>query len=268
MKKALFFIFLLFLCSCTKDKEEKIDLSNIYMPTPGTTFEWRLTNVPADYLPSAEVIDLDAFNTSAEFITKLHNNGKKVIAYLSVGSVENFRNDADQFPSEVVGNVYEGFEQEKWLDVRNIDAIAPILRARLDMIKAKGFDAVEPDNINGYENNTGFPLTKEDAKTYCKWLIKEAHKRGLSIGQKNAVELIPDLVDEFDWILTESAFAQGWHLQIKAYIAKNKAVFLTEYTDTLSEAEFQSDVCPVAKANNFFAILKNKSLNDSGVLCD
>jgi hypothetical protein len=48
---------------------------------------------------------------------------------------------------------------EKWLDIRRIDLLAPILRARLDLCNVKGFDAIEPDNIEIYDNNTGFPLT-------------------------------------------------------------------------------------------------------------
>jgi hypothetical protein len=55
----------------------------------------------------------------------------------------------------VIGNDYEGWPGEKWLDIRQIDQLAPIMRARLDACRAKGFDGIEPDNIDEYTNDTG-----------------------------------------------------------------------------------------------------------------
>lgn len=188
MKFSHFFpsIVLLFLCCSTdgdpENEAERPTATSIYVPKPGTSFEWRLDNLPDNYTTTAEAIDIDAFSATKELVSNLQEQGKKVIAYISVWSIENFRQDADQFPQEVVGAVYEGFEDENWLDVRNINVIGPILKARLDMIKEKGFDAAEPDNLNGYQNNTGFPLTQADAIIFSRWLIKEAHERGLFIG--------------------------------------------------------------------------------------
>jgi hypothetical protein len=39
---------------------------------------------------------------------------------------------------------------EKWLDVRQIAILGPIMSARMDVCKSKGFDAVEPDNMMVY----------------------------------------------------------------------------------------------------------------------
>ncbi len=38
------------------------------------------------------------------------------------------RPGADQFPAEIIGNEYEGWPGEKWLDIRPIDMLALILR--------------------------------------------------------------------------------------------------------------------------------------------
>lgn len=251
------------------DDSENIDTPNSpYVIPVGQTFEWRLDDLSDDYMTTAEVVDIDAFSATPELVANLKAQGKIVIAYISAGSVEDFRDDANQFPEEVIGSVYEGFENENWLDIRNIDAIAPILRARLDMIKEKGFDGVEPDNINGYQNNSGFPLTVENTKPFCRWLIEEAHSRGLSIGQKNAEELVPDLVDEFDWILTEGAVDGNWYQDVIPYIEAGKAVFLTEYTDDMTENQFQNNVCPIATTNNFSAVLKDRDLTNTTVYCN
>ena len=242
--------------------------SEIYIPSPGTTFEWRLDELPNNFTTEAEVIDIDAFDATPELIANLQAQGKKVIAYLSVGSVESYREDAADFPEEVIGNVYEGFEDENWLDIREIDLLAPIMRARLDMIQEKGFDGFEPDNINGYQNETGFNLSQEDAKIYSRWLIEEAHNRGLSIGQKNAEELIPEMVDEFDWFLSEDAYVEGFYQQLSPYISANKAVFFVEYTDRVSETEFQNQVCPEAASRNFSAVLKDRDLTNVTFYCN
>lgn len=84
------------------------------------------------------------------------------------------------------------------------------MRARLDECAGKGFDGIEPDNMEAYTNDTGFPLTYEDQLTYNIWLAEEAHARGLSIGLKNDGEQVNNLLSFFDWALTEDCFAYEW----------------------------------------------------------
>ena len=47
-------------------------------------------------------------------------------------------------------------------DIRRWDVLEPLLAARFKTCKDKGFDAVEPDNVDGYSNGSGFPLTATD----------------------------------------------------------------------------------------------------------
>lgn len=242
--------------------------TQIFIPTPGTTFEWRLDDLPNSYSTQAAVVDIDAFSATPELVANLQAQGVRVLAYLSVGSVEDFRDDAGDFPQQIIGNEYEGFPDENWLDIREIELLAPIMEARLDMIASKGFDGIEPDNINGYQNDTGFNLTQEDAKVYCRYLIEQAHTRGLSIGQKNAEELIPDMVDEFDWLLSEDAYVENFYQQLTPYIAANKAVFFVEYTDRISATDFQTMVCPEAETRNYSAVLKDRDLTTTTIYCN
>ena len=53
-------------------------------------------------------------------------------------------------PKRVLGRDYCGWPGERWLDVRQLDALAPTMEARMDVRKEKGFDAVEPNNMDGY----------------------------------------------------------------------------------------------------------------------
>ena len=59
----------------------------------------------------------------------------------------------------MLGKELDGWPGERWLDVRRWDVLEPILAARFDVCRQKGFDAVEPDNVDGYANESGFPLT-------------------------------------------------------------------------------------------------------------
>ena len=64
--------------------------------------------------------DIDLFDNDVAAVAALHAQGSVVICYISVGSWEDWRPDAGQFPSEVLGNDYEGWPGEKWLDIRRI----------------------------------------------------------------------------------------------------------------------------------------------------
>ena len=72
------------------------------------------------------------------------------------------------FPVATLGNVYFGFAQERWLDLRQLDALKPMLDARIRMCAAKGFDAVELDDIDSFDppSTTGFHLTPGDAQNF------------------------------------------------------------------------------------------------------
>jgi endo-alpha-1,4-polygalactosaminidase (GH114 family) len=254
-------------------KKENDDLDNQwYKPTPETTFDWDLrSDIPETFSYNATIVDIDAFDNTKNFVTHLHTQGKKVIAYVSVGSWENWRADKDDFPSSIIGNNYPDWDGEKFLDIRNIDALAPIMRARLDMIKEKGFDGVEPDNIdlNSWTiDELGFEISDADVIKYSKWLANEAHLRGLSIGQKNATDLAIQLVDTFDWILLEDAFYYNFQDEAKIYITKNKAVFATEYTDNTNALKFNQVICPESKNMRFTALLKHRELDAYIEICN
>ena len=235
--------------------------SGWWQPLPGTSWQWQLTDLPIDQSFDVDMYDIDMFDNDASTVATLHAQGRAVVCYVSVGSWEDWRPDAAQFPAEVLGNNYEGWPGEKWLDIRRVDLLAPIMRARLDLCRDKGFDGIEPDNVDGYTNHTGFPLTYQDQLTYNIWLAGEAHARGLSIGLKNDEAQAADPVSHFDWAMTEDCFADEWCEEMEPFINAGKAVFAAEYTDQLTTNQFLSQVCPQAEALNLDAILKHRDLD-------
>ena len=236
---------------------------NWWRPAPGLTWQWQLTG-KLDMDLQVDVIDVDLY-VGQSVVDYYHSQGTKVICYISVGSFEDWRPDVDQFPKEVLGKDYGGWSGEKWLDIRRIDLLAPIMRARMDLCAAKGFDAVEPDNMEIYGEDAGFPLTYEDQLRYVLWLAEEAHKRGLAIGQKNAPDMTKDLVDVLDFAILEDAFYYDWAEDVKPYTDAGKAVFDAEYTDL--PGDFAA-ACRQSKALRFSTILKHRDLNAWVQFCD
>ncbi|ASZ12571.1 endo alpha-1,4 polygalactosaminidase [Chitinophaga pendula] len=258
-------------CSKGQDNEEIINPTDSttlpggkttwWKPTAGISFDWVLDDVNSNNTFSGTVVDVDAFTTSPATVASLHAKGHKVIAYLSVGTLENDRNDASLLPAEVIGKRYDQWPKERWLDIRQIDKLKPWLNSRFNMIIQKGFDGIEPDNLDGFATVTGFSLTESDARKYMDYLITTAHANGLSIGQKNVADLSADYSSKFDWALTEDAFQQGWQERMTPYARLNKPVFAVEYTDNTSQQKFETTFCPQAAKLGFTAILKHRNLD-------
>lgn len=217
-----------------------------------------------DMTKNVDIYNIDMEDAAIAQVGALHAKGDKVMCYINAGAWEDWRADAGDYPPEVLGNDYDGWPGEKWVDIRRIDLLAPILRARLDLCKSKGFDGVDPDNMAGFMENTGFPLTAFDQVIFNKWLAGEAHARGLSIGLKNDVEQQASLLSFFDWGLTEDCFVQGWCADSVPFINAGKPVFAVEYTDNgINFNSFCSGITPLG----YSGIYKNRNLNAFLQIC-
>ena len=229
--------------------------SNTYWnPAPNTSWQWQLTGT-LDQTVNVAMYDIDLFNNSAAVVSSLHAQGRKVVCYMSAGSWEDFRPDASRFPDSVKGKALDGFPNERWLDIRNLAVLGPIMEARLDLCKSKGFDGVEPDNVDGYANPTGLPLAPADQIRYNTWLASAAHSRGLSVGLKNDLNQAAELQPLFDWALNEQCFQYKECSSLVPFVNAGKAVFQVEYS--LAASQF----CPQANAMNFNSLRKNLNLD-------
>jgi hypothetical protein len=201
----------------------------------------------------ARFFDIDG-SESARTVRALHRRGRKVACYLNAGAWESFRGDRRAFPPEVLGRRYAGFPDERWLDIRRIDLLAPILRARIDACRAKRFDGVDPDNLNGFENPTGFPLTAADQLRFNTWLANEVHARGLSVGLKNDGPQARRLVPYFDWVIVEECIAQRNCGEYSPFTRAGKPVFAIEYRRPTRRA------CAEAARRGISLVFKTPSL--------
>lgn len=234
-----------------------------WKPQPGISFAILLSVAPKTITTSAAVVDVDLFDIDKATVTALKKQGKKTVCYLSAGSWENWRPDAAKFPAVVLGKAYDGWAGEKWLDIRRWDVLGPIMRARLDLCRAKGFDAVDPDNVEDVDtwgDVTGFHLKRADNIAYIRRLAAEAHVRGLAFGLKNASELsrYASVMSVVDFTVTEDCFKQGWCADSKNFVVAHKPVFALEYTD--NKIDFAA-FCKQAKALNLSPLLKRRNLD-------
>jgi hypothetical protein len=179
--------------------------------------------------------DIDGFENSAAEVAALHAQGKRVICYIDVGTAENFRPDYASFPKSVLGRA-NGWPGEKWLDIRQLSVIEPIMAARFQMCAEKHFDAVEPDNVEAFSNNSGFPITAAQQLTFNEWVAEEAHALGMAVLQKNDGEQAAALESHFDGALDEQCNQYRECADFQPYLAAGKPVLNAEYH--LSPAKF------------------------------
>lgn len=223
-------------------------------PHPGMTWQWQLTG-GVDTTYDVDAYDIDGFDNETAVVERIHARGAKAICYISAGSWENWRSDAEEFPNYVKGKK-NGWPGEKWLDIRQIDVLRPIMAKRMDMCVSKGFDAIEPDNVDGYANRTGFPLTYQDQLAYNRMLASEAHERGLAVALKNDTDQIGDLVGDFDFAVVEECFRYKECPAYSPFIKTGKAVLAAEYDERNVDAK-----CASARELGFSLIFKNLDLD-------
>jgi hypothetical protein len=175
------------------------------------------------------VYDIDGANATA---------GAVAICYVEVGSLEQGRPDYAKFPSSVIGPAVQGWPGENWLLVTaaNQSVILPLMKARfVDWCQAKGFDAIEPDNLDAWTNSSG--VTETDNIAYDLAIGQLAHALPLSIGLKNVMTDVDpsqyaSFVALFDWALNEQCYEYdecNVYSASGSFLPAAKAVFDVEY---------------------------------------
>ncbi|ORX78290.1 hypothetical protein BCR32DRAFT_247298 [Anaeromyces robustus] len=193
-----------------------------WKPKIGTTWNYVLNDdLGFDVAKeTAEVVDID-YETSTEVINKLHKKNISVICYFSVGTFEDFRDDADDFLAikDLVRDPYVEWEGEYWLDYR--------VKGLKNLIEKHGY-LTEPSK---WEN----PLTVKDTIDYAIWLAETAHKKNLSIGLKNIPGTIDKLGSYFDFAINESCVNFDECYLYENFLKSGKPVFGVTYYGLTAE---------------------------------
>lgn len=232
-------------------------------PLPTDTWQWQLTGtINTGY--DVAVYDIDLFDTPTATIQALQAAGKKVVCYFSAGSAENWRSDYSRFLPADMGNNLDGWAGERWLDTRS-DNVRQIMNERMDLAVSKGCDGIEPDNVDAYTNNPGFPLTASTQLDYNRFLAQQAHSRNLAIGLKNDVDQVAQLGTDFDFAVNEQCHEYNECDTYNEFIASSKPVFNAEYNNSyLGAASAARDaMCANARTQDMRTLVLPLDLDDS-----
>ncbi|MDQ6810305.1 MAG: endo alpha-1,4 polygalactosaminidase, partial [Actinomycetota bacterium] len=224
-----------------------------WIPPQHLTWYWQLQGAVKNG-KAVSAYDIDGFENTAGEVATLHAQGKRVICYIDVGTSENFRPDYSRFPKSVLGSP-NGWPGERWLDIRQLGVLEPIMQARFQICREKGFDAVEPDNMEGYANKSGFPLTAQQQLIYNDWVAETVHTLGMAVLQKNDSGQSAQQEPNFDGALTEQCNQYRECGAFQPYLAAGKPVLNAEYG--LSTAGF----CAADKAVAIMGAQFNLALN-------
>jgi hypothetical protein len=229
-----------------------------WTPPQQLTWYWQLDGTPPN--EPTDAVDFDGFDATAAQVAALHARGQRAICYIDVGTYEPGRPDDSEFPASVKGSGVQGWAGEYWLDISQLSVLEPIMSARFEMCAQKGFDAVEPDNIDGYENSTGFNLTAAEQLTYDEWIAQEVHSLGMAVFQKNDPDQASQLEPYFDGELDEECNYYDECSAFAPYLAAGKPVLDAEYTE---DGETTAQFCAADESQGIMGALYSLALDGS-----
>lgn len=239
-----------------------------WQPGVQTSWQIQLQGAP-DTSYDVQAYDLDLFDTPQTVFDALHAAGRHVICYFSAGSAEHWRPDYGRFLPSDLGNPLSGWPGERWVDTRSANVRA-IVAARLDLALSRGCDAVDPDNVDGYTQRPGFPLTPATQLDYNRFLADQAHARGLAVGLKNDVGQLADLAPWFEFAVNEQCHEYAECDGYATFTSAGKPAFNVEYKALwVRSATRRARMCAQAQAQSLRTLVLPLALDNAFRLsCD
>jgi hypothetical protein len=238
-----------------------VTVGDWYRPPLDVTWQWQIDGtINTSY--EVGLYDVDLFDTPDAVLQALSARGVRVLCYFSAGTYEPNRADAGDIPASARGRQLEDWPNERWLDIRD-SRVFGVMRSRLELAAQRGCDAVEPDNVDGFTNNTGFPISDMDQLAFNRHLANEAHRLGLGVALKNDGDQAAQLVEYFDLELNEECHQYDECEQLEPFIARGKPVLNVEYATGLSAALNARDgICAASNALKLRTLIMPWDLDD------
>ncbi len=213
---------------------------------------------------SVSVYNIDLFDSPKSTIDLLKSQGRFVVCYFSAGSYEAFRPDATRFlASDKGASLSPPFDEERWLDTRSSN-VRDIMQSRLVLAASKGCDGVEPDNVDGYTNSPGFPLTAATQLNFNIFIAQEARRLGLKVGLKNDVDQLTALEPYFDFAVNEQCHQYNECAGYSVFTNKNKPVFNAEYQSKyVTDLGARNLLCTAARNAKIRTLVLSINLDNS-----
>ncbi|CAH0055667.1 unnamed protein product [Clonostachys solani] len=260
----------------------------VWQPAVGAKWDINLLGDVNIATVSADIFDFDLFDNTGNTldvnkldttkIDALHKAGKKVICYFSAGSYESWRPDVGSFKWGDWGSPLDGWAGEYWLNLRSPN-VASIMRKRIALAARAGCDAIDPDNMDAYENVNGMGMTRQDSINFMRnVLAPAASAAGLAIGLKNGGSIISSVLDVVQFEINEQCAEYAECSTYLPFIKAGKPVFHIEYpggdsaTPTVLRTSQLVQYCSFDLAgtdiSKFSTVLKTLSLNRFLQTCD
>ena len=254
--------------SQTQTNSTNTTTGSFWKPSAGASWQIVLEYPLNDTSIDAEVYDIDLFDNTNSTISALRALNRRVICYFSAGSYENWRPDAAQFKSSDYGKGLDGWPGEYWLNTSSTN-VRNIMTARLALAAKKGCDGVDPDNVDGYDHDSGFNLTTSSAVDYLTFLAIGAHSLGMSLGLKNAGEIVHQTIDMMQWEVNEQCVQYDECNKFRPFITAHKPVFHIEYPTSAPDvsATTKAHICKDSSAHGFSTVLKKLDLDNFVIEC-
>lgn len=179
--------------------------------------------------PQVSVYDIDMFlHQNLTVVRDLQNLNMTVICYFSAGSYEPHRPDSWRFQDDDKGKELDGWPGEYWLKLDSQN-VRNIMTDRIAIAAEMGCNAIDPDNVDGYDNENGLDLTEEDSVNFMRFLAKEAADKGMITGLKNAAAIINSVIDVVHFSVNEQCVQYDECADFSAFPDNDKPVFNIEY---------------------------------------
>jgi hypothetical protein len=252
-------------------------------PAPGSANIW-----DTDLFQDSNVADGGIPTGPSPVVAAIHAAGHYSICYVEACAYqEGFPDDANFATADYggVGNEatqMQGYADEFWFDLtgfKNYVAgqpstlsgaalnVAAGLDDRFARCKLEGQDAVEPDDLDGYTNQsqsgvTPWSMVRADSAGFERWLSYDIHANGLAAFQKNDPANASADAPLFDGMIIEECNfyndpCAGSSGDATAYLAAGKPVLNAEYSQ---DGETTAKFCTKDEAAGIVGALFNVSL--------
>jgi hypothetical protein len=209
--------------------------------------------------------DYSVLNYAA--VQAIHVRGARVIGYIDAGTAETWRPDFPEMQAFdqscdgcLFGNPLSHFPDEYWLNITtnakgtnpNTGKLQTTRRFLLDEMQTRlkearliGVDAIEFDDVDGWQGGSGLGITAQDQLQYNARLANMAHRMGLRVGLKNDLSQASTLQPYFDFAINEQCFQYHECRTLRSWPKHGKAVFNVEYDSK------PKSFCPKANSHRY-----------------
>ncbi len=136
-------------------------------------------------------------------IAKIKRKNNLVGCYISVGTIENWRNDFNLLKNNIAKKEWDNWEGEYFV-AKIDDNLLDVMKSRIDKMKNWGCDFVELDNMDWVQEDNikkyNLKISEAEAKKYISELINYIHFKNMKAMAKNTTLGIAN----FDGLTTES----------------------------------------------------------------